>query len=208
MKVVYLTGRCGRLAWPSVVSIGNFDGLHLGHRQILKTVVRAARELGVQSVAMTFSPHPIQFLAPDRAPNLISTLGAKDPADRSSTGIDLLFVAPFDQRFRALSPERLRPRVFDRWLEGACGLRRRQFQFRISAARNDRNASSVRVAISKSSKFRPFEFAERSSAARGFASSSRQAKYLRACRLLGRWIEIEGKIVSGAGRGRTMKFRR
>src|SRR6266571_4024096 len=49
---------------PSVVSIGNFDGLHLGHRKILKSVVQRAGELGLQSVAMTFSPHPIRFLAP------------------------------------------------------------------------------------------------------------------------------------------------
>src|SRR5262245_59528409 len=58
---------------PSVLSIGNFDGLHLGHREILKTVVARARELDAQSIAMTFAPHPIQFLAPDRAPSLIST---------------------------------------------------------------------------------------------------------------------------------------
>src|SRR5262245_39592611 len=62
---------------PSVVSIGNFDGLHLGHREILKTVVQRARQHGLQSVVMTFSPHPIHFLAPDRAPRLISTLDQK-----------------------------------------------------------------------------------------------------------------------------------
>src|SRR5262245_25027565 len=75
---------------PSVVSIGNFDGLHLGHREILKTVVDRARALGVQSVAMTFSPHPIHFLAPDRAPRLISTPEQKVEL-LSETGIDLLF---------------------------------------------------------------------------------------------------------------------
>ena len=48
----------------SVVSIGNFDGLHLGHRQILKTVVQRSRELGVKSVAMTFSPTLFGFSLP------------------------------------------------------------------------------------------------------------------------------------------------
>jgi riboflavin kinase/FMN adenylyltransferase len=89
---------------PSVVSIGNFDGLHLGHRAILKTVVERARALGVQSVAMTFSPHPIQFLAPDRAPRLISTLEQKI-ALMKETGIDVLFIAQFDQTFSRQSPE-------------------------------------------------------------------------------------------------------
>src|SRR5262245_53125904 len=53
---------------PSVVSIGNFDDLHLRHRAILKTVVERARQVGGQSVAMTFWPHPIHFLTPDHAP--------------------------------------------------------------------------------------------------------------------------------------------
>ena len=60
----------------SVVSIGNFDGVHLGHRKILETVVKRGSELGLPSVAMTFSPHPIRFLAPDRAPRMISTLAS------------------------------------------------------------------------------------------------------------------------------------
>src|SRR5262245_14858048 len=62
---------------PSVVSIGNFDGVHLGHRAILETVVRRAAELNCRSVAMTFSPHPIRFLAPYKAPKLITTLRQK-----------------------------------------------------------------------------------------------------------------------------------
>src|SRR5262245_49995237 len=88
---------------PSVVSIGNFDGLHLGHREILKTVVQRARELDAQSVAMTFSPHPIQFLLPDRAPRLISTHEEKIRLIQS-TGIDLLLIASFDHAFSRMSP--------------------------------------------------------------------------------------------------------
>ena len=77
MKVVTSPADADISQRASVVSIGNFDGLHLGHRQILMTVVKRARELGVQSVAMTFSPHPIRFLAPDRAPRMITTLDQK-----------------------------------------------------------------------------------------------------------------------------------
>src|SRR2546427_2616270 len=89
---------------PSVLSIGNFDGLHLGHREILKSVVQRARELGLQSAAMTFSPHPICFLAPDRAPRLISTLEQRIRLIED-TGIDILFIAKFDHAFSRLSPE-------------------------------------------------------------------------------------------------------
>jgi riboflavin kinase/FMN adenylyltransferase len=91
-------------AQPSVVSIGNFDGLHLGHQAILKAVVRRSRELGVRAVAMTFDPHPIRFLAPDRSPRLISTLAQKIRLIEQ-TGIDMLFVETFDEAFSRLSPE-------------------------------------------------------------------------------------------------------
>ena len=89
---------------PSVVSIGNFDGLHIGHREILKTVVERARQLKLRPVAMTFSPHPIRFLSPDRAPRLISTLNQKIRLIES-TGIDVLFLANFDEAFSRLEPE-------------------------------------------------------------------------------------------------------
>src|SRR5690349_6315658 len=94
----------GALGLPTVVSIGNFDGLYLGHRAILQTVVRRARELGLQSAVMTFEPHPIQVLAPDKAPKRISTLPQKQ-ALIEQAGIDLLFVAEFDSAFAKLSPE-------------------------------------------------------------------------------------------------------
>src|ERR1051326_1879820 len=76
MRVVRSVAEAGS-AEPSVISIGNFDGVHLGHQAILQTVVRRAREVNCRSVAMTFSPHPIRFLAPYKAPKLISTLRQK-----------------------------------------------------------------------------------------------------------------------------------
>src|SRR5581483_8672618 len=88
----------------SIVSIGNFDGLHLGHRKILETVVKTARERRMQSVAMTFSPHPIRFLAPDRVPKMISTLDQKIRLIER-LGMDILFIASFDEPFSRLSPE-------------------------------------------------------------------------------------------------------
>src|SRR5579862_37686 len=90
--------------FPSVVSIGNFDSVHLGHRAILDTVVQRGRELGCRSVAITFSPHPIRFLAPYKAPKLISTLRQKIELIES-TGLDLLLVLTFDETISRLSPQ-------------------------------------------------------------------------------------------------------
>ena len=63
-----------------VGTIGNFDGVHLGHRQILETVVARAREVGRPSFAITFEPHPMAVLRPDDAPRRIQTLRQKEEA--------------------------------------------------------------------------------------------------------------------------------
>ena len=188
---------------PSVVSIGNFDGLHLGHRAILKTVVERARALGVQSVAMTFSPHPIQFLAPDRAPRLISTLEQKI-AMMKETGIDVLFIAQFDQTFSRQSPEHfVREFLVD-------GLRARSVCVGGNFNFGYRQRGTIQTLREFAAHFEVIEIPP--VRVRGTVVSSSRVRELveagevsGACRLLGRWIQIEGKIVSGAGRGRTMQ---
>jgi len=188
---------------PSVVSIGNFDGLHVGHRQILKTVVRRARELGVQAVALTFSPHPIQFLAPDRAPRLITTPDQKTELI-NSTGIDLLLIATFDQAFSRVSPEHfVREYLID-------GLKARAVCVGGNFNFGYRQRGTIETLRQFESNFEVIEVPP--VRVRGTIVSSSRIREMvtagdvsAACRLLGRWIQIEGKIVSGARRGRTMK---
>src|SRR6185436_1222368 len=84
-----------------VLGIGNFDGLHLGHQAILQSIVRRSRELGLPSVVMTFEPHPIQVLAPDKAPKRINTPEQK-LRQICDYGIEILFVVRFDLTFASL----------------------------------------------------------------------------------------------------------
>lgn len=86
---------------PSVVAIGNFDGVHLGHRENLSAVVAEARALGVRSVAVTFDPHPQQFLHPAKAPQLLTPMDERIRL-LAATGIDAVLVLRFDAALAAL----------------------------------------------------------------------------------------------------------
>ena len=86
---------------PSVASIGNFDGVHLGHREILSAVVAEARAKGARSVAITFEPHPEQFLRPADAPRLLTPQPERLRL-LGLTGIDAVVVLPFDAALACL----------------------------------------------------------------------------------------------------------
>ena len=58
----------------SVLTIGNFDGVHAGHRQLLRRVVELGREHNLRPAVLTFDPHPARVVAPDRAPRLLTTM--------------------------------------------------------------------------------------------------------------------------------------
>ena len=82
---------------PSVAAIGNFDGVHLGHRSILEAAKREARSLGVRSVAVTFHPHPEQVLRPERAPKLLTPLLEERIRLLACTGVDAILLLPFNE---------------------------------------------------------------------------------------------------------------
>lgn len=92
-----------RLTRP-VLTIGNFDGLHVGHRAIMQTVVNRARDLSGEAVVYTFDPHPRKVLQPERAPRLLMTLDQKLEM-LESLGVDVAIVEPFDRDFAAVSPD-------------------------------------------------------------------------------------------------------
>jgi riboflavin kinase / FMN adenylyltransferase len=87
---------------PAVAAIGNFDGVHLGHQEILSHVVGEARSTGARAVAVTFDPHPERLLRPARAPKLLTPI-AERVGLLAKTGIDAVLILRFDAALAALT---------------------------------------------------------------------------------------------------------
>lgn len=88
-----------------VATIGNFDGMHVGHQQIVRGVVERARELGSPSAVITFHPHPLTVVAPNRVPKQIITLAQKEELLRDM-GVDAMLVVPFSHEFSSWTADR------------------------------------------------------------------------------------------------------
>ena len=95
---------------PSVAAIGNFDGVHCGHREILNAVAEEARRIGARSVAITFEPHPEKFLRAAQAPLLLTPL-AERLRLLGATGVDAVLVLPFDNALAGLAPREFVQRI-------------------------------------------------------------------------------------------------
>ena len=103
MRVISDLKELGEPMAPCVVTIGNFDGVHLAHQTLLRRVVEVGRAQGLSATAITFEPHPIKLLSPDHAPKLLTPLPRKVDLI-ATTGIDLLVVLPFTRELARQSP--------------------------------------------------------------------------------------------------------
>jgi riboflavin kinase/FMN adenylyltransferase len=90
---------------PSALTIGNFDGVHTGHRRILRRLVELARQSGWKASVLTFDPHPTRVVAPERTPPLLTT-PVRRAEVMSEEGVEQVLILPFDIDVARLSPER------------------------------------------------------------------------------------------------------
>ena len=105
MLVLYDPLRQTDLPRGCVATIGNFDGMHIGHQAIVRGVLERARALQRQSAVITFDPHPLSIVAPDRVPKQILTLAQKEEILRDM-GVEALLVIPFTHEFSRWTADR------------------------------------------------------------------------------------------------------
>ncbi|MFN3449626.1 MAG: bifunctional riboflavin kinase/FAD synthetase [Roseococcus sp.] len=186
------------------VALGNFDGVHLGHAEVLRAAHQARPDLPL--VALTFEPHPREHFRPDDPPFRLTLLPAKAAA-LAALGARAVIAIPFDAGFAALSAEAFVEEVLHRALGArhlACGP---DFAF---GHRRGGDAAFLRAAAE--ARGIGLSVVPKLSDAEGPVSSSRIRRALqdgypeRAAALLGRPWAIRGPVTRGDARGRTIGF--
>ncbi len=187
---------------PCALTIGNFDGVHAGHCELIRRVVAIAKEHGWRAVAMTFDPHPVRVIAPARAPRLMTTPQQRTRAMQAA-GIDEVFVLPFTGETASWEPEYFVRHVLLEQLGAKAVVVGDDFRFGHKHAGNAELLRKLGEQFGFLTEFVP-PVPKRG----GRVSSSRIRELVQAgrvglaCRLLTRPFALEGKVVSGHGIGR------
>lgn len=206
MKILRHYENCPADAQSSAIALGNFDGVHKGHQEILKTTLDIARAEHKPAAVMTFEPHPLQIFKPDIAHFRITPF--HDKAEKISTaGIDVLFAIHFDKKFSQVTAESF----VDDVLVGELKVRHIIIGHDFIFGHNRKgNADYLRKKASEHN----FDLIQLESVSDGgeIYSSSRIREFLRngeidkANHFLGSPYQISGKIEKGDQRGRTIGF--
>jgi riboflavin kinase/FMN adenylyltransferase len=191
---------------PAALTIGNFDGVHVGHQVMLTRLRDAARAGGLAPCAMTFEPHPREFFAPDQAPTRLTSLREKLEL-LAAHGMDTTYVMRFDYRFAQIAAEDFIERILVRGAGARYLLIGDDFRFgaRRSGDLNVLKRHAARLGYVVEAMTSVVADGERvsSTAVREALAAGRLA---RAARLLGRPYSISGRVVRGDGLGRKLGY--
>ena len=207
---------------PSVVTIGNFDGVHRGHVGVLTRMCADARAVGAQAVAVTFTPHPQQVHRPDTAPPVIT--GDDDRLELMElTGLDAVLLLPYTLEFARQTPDEFVSRYLVDGLRACVVVVGRDVRFGV----NNSGDLSTMVELGRTYGFEveviedvtPAESADPGSAEDRAADPLRRrwsstwvrellevGDVVQAARVLGRPHRIRGTVVHGDARGRDLGF--
>lgn len=192
---------------PSVVTIGNFDGVHRGHRSVLTRMVGRARAVGAAAVAVTFHPHPAQVHRPEVAPDLIT--GVADRLELlAETGLDAVLLVEYTLDFARTTPEEFVRRYLVEGLRAGTVVVGRDVRFgvdnsgdlRTMVALGERHGFTVEVIEDLHGEH------DRRWSSTWVRELLAAGDVVRAAEILGRPHRVRGVVVHGDARGRELGF--
>lgn len=188
--------------WPrSVVVIGTFDGVHLGHRAVIETAVEQARQAEEPCCLVTFDRHPAQILAPDRAPKAIASL-ASNLTMFAELGVSLALILPFDADLSRTSAESFFGQILSEKLRAATVVVGHDFAF---GHRREGTPEWLRARV-ETTIVPPFEMNGNRVSSSAIRAAVAEGRIDDANRWLGKPFEMEGVVVGGQKLGRTLGF--
>lgn len=186
---------------PCAITIGNFDGVHCGHREILRRVIAAAREEGWKSAVLTFHPHPAKVLSPATAPRLLTTEEERARIILEQ-GIDEILILPFTRELASLEPEDFVRDILVDKLQARAVLVGANFHFGKRAAGNAAMLEELGDRFSfETEVIQPVVWRKRVISSSEIRRLIEAGNVSSARRLLGRPYALRGTVVPGAGRG-------
>ncbi len=189
-----------------VLTIGNFDGVHLGHRAIFRTLCQRARQIGGTSIILTFDPHPLKILAPERCPLLI-TPTPKKLALMQACNLDLVVCLPFNRQLANLTPVAFVEEI----LLGTIGMQEIYVGYDFAFGKGRSGTIALLQELGSRAGFRvhiiePIAVEERVVSSSSIREWILQGDVDEAALLLGRLYSIAGTVVEGYRKGRELGF--
>ncbi|MFZ3042771.1 MAG: bifunctional riboflavin kinase/FAD synthetase [Thiobacillus sp.] len=194
------------LGTPHAVTIGNFDGLHLGHQAMLARLQDVAQARGLPSCVLSFEPHPREFFTPEQAPARLSSLREKAEC-LQRMGIDRLHVFRFDRAFSALSAEAFIEQVLGTTLQARYVLVGDDFRYGAKRAGDFALLERLGHTLGFDAEFLPtVEVAGERASSTAVRQALATGELEHAARLLGQPYSISGRVVHGDKLGRDIGF--
>ncbi len=211
MKIIQSFSDCGDVSKGCVLTIGNFDGIHLGHQEIINFAHQKAVQRSVQLIAMTFEPHPVAILYPEKAPGVLTPLEVKEN-QLEKLGVDCLIVLKDSAELLNLSPEDFVKNVIVEHIQPSMLVEGDDFNFGAARAGNNQTLQRLGAEYGFESHILPSK-AIKLSTGQVVRVSSTMIRYMLesghvsdAHAALGRPYRLIEKIIHGRGVGTKLGF--
>lgn len=205
MKVIYGFENLTSFSQQTIVALGNFDGVHLGHQRILKFVTRKAAQLDLVSIVLTLSPHPENIMGKKRI-KMIQTLEQRLEGIEKF-GVNAALVAPFNKEFSSLTPREFIQKIVVNLLRAKAVVVGDEFRF----GKNRRGDIALFRKIAPRFDMHFFSLPSVTKNGKKISSSLirrylQEGQIKKAIAFLGRPYAIDGRVIKGKSRGKVIGF--
>jgi len=208
MKIIYKIGRVNQSFKKSVLTIGIFDGVHIGHKKLISKAVKRARHLKTKAVIMTFSPHPIHILHPELSLTFLTSLPYRLKL-MEDLGIDACIIVRFTKQFSKLTPDKFIKHHLIKYLNPAEIFVGEDFRFGQSRQGGfDSFKEAGQKYGFKVKGVRPLidDHKNKKISSTQIRHHIDKGKLKAAAAFLGRNVSIMGEVIKGDARGKTLGF--